>query len=218
MFTIDLLADSVIANESLPWDIDTMFLDRRLQKLYMCARDSARILVYDCNQARVVDTIAADYHYAGLLDELNDKLYLRNGAVVDCRYDSVVTTLPESLSPRSMAWDAIDNRVFQATTSRLYVYRDGPYGVEEQQPVVTRPMLTVLGNPARNAVRVRLQIPPDQTGRLAVYDATGRLAHSASVIRTSTLRLDLGAEPAGVYFVSLEVGRTRTTDKVILQH
>ena len=133
MFTIDLLAGSVIGNESLPWDIDTMFLDRRLQKLYLCSRHHAGTLVYDCNQTRVIDTIAADFRYAGLLDELHDKLYLRNGAVVDCRYDSVVTTLPESLNARSMAWDPIDNRVFQATTGRLYVYRDGPYGIEEQK-------------------------------------------------------------------------------------
>jgi hypothetical protein len=219
MFTIDLLADSVIANESLPWDIDSMFLDRRLGKLYLCSRDMASVLVFDCSKNTIVDTITAGYRYTGLLDELNDKLYLLYGAVVDCRYDSVVTVLqPDTLTPRCMAWDAIDNRVYQATTSWLYVYRDGPYGIEEQQPVVTRPMLAVLGNPARNAVRVRLQIPPGQTGTLTVHDVTGRLVRSLSVARTGTLNLDLRSVPAGVYFVCLEVGRTRATDKVIVQH
>ncbi len=218
--TIDVMTDSIIASESLPWDADSMFINRRLGKLFICSRDTTQVLVLDCGQGKIVDTFDVGYPFAwGVMNDRNDKLYLSHGAVVDCRYDSVVTVLqPDTLTPRCMAWDPIDNRVFQATTSWLYVYRDGPYGIEEQRPGVTRTMLTVLGSPARDAVSVRLQIPPGQTGRLAVYDATGRLAHSASVIRSSTLCLDLGAEPAGVYFVSLEVDRARTTDKVILQH
>ena len=217
MYTIDVLADSVIASQSLPWSIDTMFLSQRLGKLYMCGRNQA--LVFDCGLGAIVDTIDAGYRYAGLMDDRNDKLYLRNGAVVDCRYDSVVAMLPPgSLSPSSMAWDAIDNRVFQAATSRIYVYRDSLTGVDEAKPMDLRPMLTVLGNPARNAVSLRLQIPPGQTGILKLHDVAGRLVRSWSVTRTSVLRLDLKSIPAGVYLASLEVGGNRTTDKVIVQH
>jgi DNA-binding beta-propeller fold protein YncE len=207
MFTIDLLADSVMVSESLPWDIDTMFLDRRLGKLYLCSRDTASVLVFDCSKGTIVDTIAADYHYAGLLDEINDKLYLRYGAVVDCRYDSVVTTLPESLNPRCMAWDAIDNRVFQATTSRLYVYRDGPYGIEEQPSVPLK---------RRHATIVR--------GALFLPQASGVRRGASSVLLDISGRkvLDLqpGANdvrklPAGVYFVRQAVSSKIT--KVVIQ-
>ena len=218
MYTFDVMGDSIICSESLPWDIDTMFLNRRLGKLYLCARDWARILVYDCAQKAIVDTIDADYQYAGLLDDRNDKLYLRYGAVVDCRYDSVVAMLPPgSQDPHCMAWDAIDNRVFQADANWLYVYRDDLTGVEEKKVEHIRPMLAVLGNPARSVVNLKLQIPHGQTGALTVHDATGRLIHSSVGLRTSSFRLDFRSRPAGVYFVTLEVGRTMTTDKVILQ-
>jgi len=70
--TIDVLRDCVLAAESLPWNIDTLFMDRRLGKLYMCSQDTARVLVFDCNRGAVVDTIDAAYLYAGQLDELND--------------------------------------------------------------------------------------------------------------------------------------------------
>jgi DNA-binding beta-propeller fold protein YncE len=133
MFTIDVMADSVISVESLPWDIDTMFLSRRLGKLFMCSRDTAAVLVFDCNRGAMVDTVDADFRYAGLLNDRNDKLYLRYGAVVDCRYDSVVAILPPGSSdPRCMAWDAINNRVFQANANWLYVYRDDLSGVDDR--------------------------------------------------------------------------------------
>jgi len=218
MFTIDVQTDSLLGVTELPWDIDTLFLDQRLSKLYLCSRDTAAVLVFDCHQGAITDTIDADFHYSALMDDRTDKLYLRYGAVVDCRYDSVVTVLPpDSLSPRSMAWDAIDNRVFQATASRLYVCRDDLYGVEQRPAGNTGPMLAVLGNPVRNGVWLRLQIPQGQTGRLAVYDAAGRLVHSSFVISTSSFRLDLRSVSAGVYFVCLEAGRTRATEKVIVQ-
>ena len=205
LFTIDVLADSVLASESLPWKIDTMFLDRRLQKLYLCSEDTARVLVFDCRKGSIVDTIHAGYRYDGLLNERNDKLYLKYGAVVDCRYDSVVTMLPDSLSPRCMAWDAIDNRVFQATTSRLYVYRDDPYGIEDQ----------MVGVPAkRHATIVRgvLFLPRDMTElpgnsdrvpRPILLDITGR-----KVLDLQPGANDVRALAPGVYFIREGVGRS----------
>jgi hypothetical protein len=116
-----------------------------------------------------------------------------------------------------MAWDLADNRVFEADLHRLYVYGDELSGVEEKPAGELGRLLTVLGNPARNAVRLRLRIPSGQTGTIAVHDAAGRLVHLSSGLRTQSYRLDLAPMPAGVYFVCLEVGRTRATDKVIVQ-
>ncbi|MBN2464035.1 YncE family protein, partial [candidate division WOR-3 bacterium] len=102
LFTIDVLTDSIISSESLPGNVDTMFLNRRLDKLYLCLR--SQTLVLDCRQNTIIDTIDVGFRYAGLMNDRNDKLYLRYGAVVDCRYDSVIAMLPpDSLSPRSMA-------------------------------------------------------------------------------------------------------------------
>jgi DNA-binding beta-propeller fold protein YncE len=218
MFTIDVLADSVVGSESLPWDIDTLFLNRRLGKLYMCSRDEARVLVFDCNQGAIVDTITADFHYSALMNDRNDKLYLRYGAVVDCRYDSVVTMLePGSVNPRCMAWNMIDNRVYQSSGNMLYVYRDDPSGVEEERPTEVGQLLTVLGNPARGAVRLKLQIPAGQQAALTVYDAVGRRVQSAICNLKSEMELDLRSMPAGVYFVCLEAGGSKATGKVIVQ-
>jgi DNA-binding beta-propeller fold protein YncE len=214
LFTIDVLADSVISVESLPGSVDTMFLNRRLQKLYLCV--GSQTLVFDCARDTIVGTIAAGFSYSGLMDERNDKLFLRYGAVVDCRYDSVVTRL-DSISPRSMAWDAIDNRVFQATTSRLYVYHDDPYGIQEQKVGKLGPVLTVLGNPARSSLRLRLQIPHGEIGVLTVFDAAGRLVHSSAGLRTSSCDIDVRTLSAGIYFIRLKTGTDDAFAKVVVE-
>lgn len=216
LFTIDVQTDSVTAVTQLPWDIDTLILNQRLNKLYLCSRDVASVLAFDCREDSIVATIPADFQHAALMNQGNDKLYLRYGAVVDCRSDYVVTWL-DSINPRCMAWDVADNRVLQAALYRLYVYRDDPPGVEEERAGELGRMLTVLGNPVRSAVRLRLQIAPGQSGTLTLHDAAGRLVHLSSGLRTESYRLDLTSMPAGVYFVCLEVGRTRATEKVIVQ-
>jgi hypothetical protein len=78
-------------------------------------------------------------------------------------------------------------------------------------------LLTVLGNPARGAVRLKLQIPAGEQASLLVYDAAGRLVHSSFGLRTSSFRLDLRSMPAGVYFICLEAGGFKATGKVIVQ-
>jgi hypothetical protein len=214
IFTIDVLADSVIASESLPLQVDSMYLDRRLQKLYLCGNNQT--LVFDCALGTVTDTISAGFRYSALLDERNDKLFLNYGAVVDCRYDSIVTQL-DSINPRSMAWDAIDNRVFKATTSRLYVYRDDPYAVEEERVVNRRAALAVLGNPARGAIRLSLEIPRDRTGVLNIFDAAGRRVYSSFEHRSSSRDIDAKSLSAGIYFVRLKTDGAEATAKVIVQ-
>jgi DNA-binding beta-propeller fold protein YncE len=218
MYTIDVLTDSVLGSIQLPWDIDSLLLNRRLGKLYLCSRDEARILVFDCQRGAIVDTVTADFHYSALMNDRNDKLYLRYGAVVDCRYDSVVTWLePSRVNPRCMAWNMVDNRVFQVAGDHLYIYRDDPTAIEEAKTGQLGPMMTVLGNPARDVVRLRLQIPDGQRAELSLYDAAGRLVHSSFVISTSSFRLDLRSMPAGLYFICLEAGGSKATGKVIVQ-
>jgi hypothetical protein len=217
MFTIDLLADSVIACESLPWGTDSMYLNQRLGRIYMTSRDTTQVLVFDCGQGRIVGSFDVGHtHGAGLMDNRNDKLYLRYGTVVDCRYDSVITRLG-SFSPSCMAWDAIDNRVFQSDTGIVYVYRDDPYGVEEQKVGKPGPMLAVLGNPVGASLRLRLQIPPGQTGALTVYDAAGRRVHSSAGLRTSSFDIDVKSLSAGIYFVRVKTTASEATAKVIVQ-
>ena len=218
MYTIDVLTNSVLGSISLPWDIDSLVLNRRLGKLYLCSRDVAKVLVFDCRQGAIVDTVAADFEYSALMDDRNDKLYLRYGAVVDCRYDSVITQLaPGGLNARCMSWNVIDNRVYQASSHTLYVYRDDPSAVEEVGTGQTGPMLAVLGNPARGSVRLKLQLPAGQLAALSVYDAAGRLVHSSFGLRTSSFRLDLRSRPAGLYFLRLDAGGARATAKVVLE-
>ncbi|MCX6844675.1 MAG: T9SS type A sorting domain-containing protein [candidate division WOR-3 bacterium] len=218
MYTIDVLSDSVVGSIPLPWDIDSLLLNRRLGKLYLCSRDVARVLVFDCGRGAIVDTITADFHLSALMNDRNDKLYLRYGAVVDCRYDSVVTQLVPGLSnPRCMAWNMVDNRVYQTYTHSLYVYRDDPTTIEETKTGQFGPMMTVLGNPARGAVRLRLQIPAGQQAELSLYDAVGRRVQSAICNLQSEMELDIRSMPAGVYFVCLEAGGSKATGKVIVQ-
>jgi DNA-binding beta-propeller fold protein YncE len=204
IFTIDVLTDSVLAAESLPVQADSMFLNRRLQKLYLCGDDQT--LVFDCAMGTVVDTISAGYSYSGLMDERNDKLYLRGGEVIDCRYDSIVTQL-DSISPRCMAWDAIDNRVFQATTSRLYVYRDDPYGIAAE-PVGARPHWHA------TIIRSVLFLPETAGAERSAVGAHLMDISGRRVLDLRPGRNDVRALPAGVYFVRQVVGN-RTTKVVV---
>jgi DNA-binding beta-propeller fold protein YncE len=212
LFTIDVLADSVVSSESLPWGVEGLFLNRRQGKLYMCSSDPARSLVYDCNRKAVADTIDAGFVGAGLMNDRNDKLYLGYGVVIDCRYDSVVARL-DSFGPSSMAWDAIDNRVFEATTSRLYVYRDDPYGIvsepvemrEQRHATIVRGVLFL----PRDMTEIRPGIS-DRVPRPILLDISGR-----RVLDLKPGANDVRALSAGVYFVRQVVGSQTT--KVVIQ-
>ena len=121
------------------------------------------------------------------------------------------------INARAMAWDRARNRMFQSASYRLYVYRDDPPGVEETQAEPRGPMLTVIGNPVRDAIRLRLQVPRGQTGCITVRDAAGRLVGAPVVVRNLSTDMDLRSVPAGVYFVSLRAGETEEVSKVVIQ-
>jgi len=208
LHTIDVLADSVVDSENVPWGVDTLMLNRRLGKLYLCGREAAGVLVFDCGQGAIVDTIDADFHYACEMNERNDKLYLRHGAVVDCRYDSVIAMLPPgSLDPISMAWDVIDNRVFQADTSVLYVYRDELSGVADRPLEARTQRLPTI---VRGVLSLPLASGGTRGASSDLLDITGR-----NVLDLTPGRNDVRMLPAGVYFVR-QAASSKTT-KVVIQ-
>ena len=51
-----------------------------------------------------------------------------------------------------------------------------------------------------------------------VFDASGRLVHSAYGIRDSEFRLDLRSMPAGVYLVKVATEGFSTTQKLVVEH
>jgi DNA-binding beta-propeller fold protein YncE len=194
VYTIDVLADSVVGSVNVPWDVDTLMLNQGLGKLYMCSRETAAVLVFDCGQGAVVDTIDVDFRYACEMNERNDKLYLRYGAVVDCWQDSVVAMLqPDSLDPVSMAWDAIENRVFQADTSLLYVYRDSLTGVADKPVGVRTQRLPTI---VRGVVFLPAATSPKPQAAGSLLDIGGR-----QVMALQPGANDVRALAPGVYFV-----------------
>jgi len=216
IYTVSVDSNHVLGTDYLPWGVDTLVLNQRLGKLYLCSRDNPSTLVFGCSRDTFLTTINAGFRLSVLMNDSNDKFYLRYGAVADCRSDELLPWL-ERIDARAMAWDRTRNRMFQAASYRLYVYRDDPPGVEETQDEPCGPMLAVIGNPVRDAIRIRLRVPRGQVGCITVRDAAGRLVGSPVVVRNWSTDMDLRSMPAGVYFVCLEVGRTRATDKVIVQ-
>ncbi len=73
---------------------------------------------------------------------------------------------------------------------------------------VTSLSLTCEPNPCRGATMVSFQPQVASSGPLTlrVYDAQGRLIHSALGVRNSSFPLDLRSMPAGTYFCRLEAG------------
>lgn len=221
LYTIDVLADSVLDSTNLGWNIDTLFWNRRLGKLYLCGASSA--LAFDCRRNSVIDTIAVSLLGTGVMNERNDKLYLGSGAVVDCRYDSVVTVLPTP-NPHAMAWNQVDNLVYAARENRLYVYRDDLTGVIGGAVAVSGFGLALVRNPSRGGALLRCQVPRGETGTLTFIDVAGRRVAQLPVTgRGQTVVVWPGRDEqgrrvaAGVYFGRLECrGRTETV-KVVME-
>jgi hypothetical protein len=80
-------------------------------------------------------------------------------------------------------------------------------------------MLSALPNPFTGTTTIRL---PQLASRnspliLNVFDASGRLVHTSSVLSTSSFRLDLRSMPTGLYFARLTHPDRIATLKLILQ-
>ena len=80
-------------------------------------------------------------------------------------------------------------------------------------------------NPAADAVRIPFAVAPGESGRIAVYTATGRLVSSKSVVPTTAAGSewiwrgvdDSGSRvAAGIYFVRLETESYSRTKTVVI--
>jgi len=86
-----------------------------------------------------------------------------------------------------------------------------PAGVAERESApLSRLNLNACPNPFTRTTTIRLSgsssVLPPSSLPVRVYDATGLLVHSSSVVRASSFRLDLQSMPPGVYFVTAGTG------------
>ncbi len=230
LYIIHVWNDSLIDSVATSMNVDTLFWNRRLGKVYACerGRSSNSIDVLDCETGRIIRTLSVYFKEVGVMNDRNDKLYLggRETKVLDCRCDSVVAVLPGIGSrSRAMAWNQIGNRVYSAKNNRIAVYRDDPIGIEEKPEPVLKFGLALVSNPVRMRARFQCRIPPGQTAALAVYDAAGRRIGRQMVEgKDSPFTITWDGKdtkgrqvPTGVYFARLESEARTATVKVVLE-
>lgn len=93
-----------------------------------------------------------------------------------------------------------------------------PSGVSER-PVPPAPPLTLSAspNPCHGSAYLRWTTGPlDHSATLRIFDASGRLVYSSSGIRTSSLELNLGSMPSGVYVLRLDAGGRLATTRLVV--
>ncbi len=92
---------------------------------------------------------------------------------------------------------------------------------------LSKPWLAAYPNPARLGLNISYNITNAAPTRLRVYDATGEVvanlwnatrSRGQYVTRWNGLAANGRQVPAGIYFVKLESGDTRLTQKLIIQH
>jgi hypothetical protein len=91
---------------------------------------------------------------------------------------------------------------------------------------LSKPWLTAYPNPARLGLNISYNITSTATTHLRIYDAAGKVVanlmdaarpHGQYVTYWSGLAANGKQVPAGIYFVKLESGDTRLTQKLIIQ-
>jgi flagellar hook assembly protein FlgD len=91
---------------------------------------------------------------------------------------------------------------------------------------LSKPWLTAYPNPTRLGLNISYNITGTAPTRLRVYDATGKVVTSLwdatrsrgqYVTRWSGLAANGRQVPAGIYFIKLESGDTRLTQKLVIQ-
>jgi len=207
LYVIDASTNTVRRSMSTEWDVDTMFHNPRLSKVYLCqeALDD-NIHVFDCRTETITRTLSVDYRYVGTMNLLNDKLYLggRDNPVVNvlhCPSDSVVEVLegPGGFA-RSMAWNQTDNRVYVGREDRILVYRDFTTGAADRRPVF---------GPGSHATVVRRMQPLSVSQAGMLLDVTGR-----KVMALAQGRNDISGLAPGAYFIRRKPDGT--TSRVVL--
>jgi len=106
-----------------------------------------------------------------------------------------------------------------ANTRRIWAVFDSVLTGASEAAVARRAVsFSIVPNPLRGGrATVRLSSPLGP-GRISVYDATGRILHSAVGRLESDAVLDLRTLPAGVYAVRLTAGSYSATRKLVIQH
>lgn len=230
LYVIDVLSDSVTRTLPLPTDMDSILWHRGTGKLYMVDfRGTVRsVLVFDCARDTFVGALQVTPDRVGLMNERNDKLCLGTPtgiAVVDCRYDSVISLLPEMASPYYAALNQAYNRMYFAQANNIAVYADDPTGIVEQAALLGRLGFMLHSNPVRERAVFRCQVPAGQVADFLVYDVTGRLvSRSAIAGREGSVALvwdgrdSRGTRVAsGIYFCRLETPASKATVKVVFE-
>lgn len=99
-----------------------------------------------------------------------------------------------------MSWD-FDTRLFTQSPPFYPSYDTGTGIAGGTVPSGPAPVMTVLGNPFRESLEVRLSAPLDQPGELMLIDLSGRTVIGSSITGSSTLRTD--RLPPGTYILVL---------------
>jgi ELWxxDGT repeat protein len=88
----------------------------------------------------------------------------------------------------------------------------------EQEPVLSNIRLDISPNPAVDFVKVTIDLPKPSKAELQLKDIAGKTVHEhffGSISKQHKTTLNLGAVPAGVYFVNVESSGERVVRKVL---
>jgi hypothetical protein len=137
----------------------------------------------------------------------------------------VVCTLPLMNSPCALALNPVQGRMYAAnhTASSISVVRDSALGLGSGRWTAARPArATFTPNPASGSTRLRLGLEsPPAAVRLAIYDATGRLARAVTLSPASghigAWDVKLAGLPAGVYLCRIQTGDERAAARLVIQ-
>ncbi|UCG42232.1 MAG: hypothetical protein JSU73_10175 [candidate division WOR-3 bacterium] len=215
LYTVDVTDNSLVDWDSADHNLDTLFWDPTVGKLYV-VNEGSSIRVLDCRTGVLGGELPFHLEDVGVMNLRNDKLYMgsilsRQVDVMDCRYDSIVASLPfHGTRVRAMAWNPIDNRVYASRGNQISVYRDDPVGVLE------RPEARRLEAERRLPTIVRgvLRIQPTADGSqptAALVDVSGR-----RVLDLRPGENDVRHLSPGVYFLRSALGGKRPAVRKVI--
>lgn len=119
-----------------------------------------------------------------------------------------------------------DGDIYAATHGRGF-FRTGstvqsrPVSIEENELEITREELNVFPNPTSGSTTVKLNLENSNDVRVVVRDLNGRSVITRNLGRMTAgdheIKLNMGWLTNGIYMVSVEMGNSVSTGKVILQ-
>lgn len=201
---VDGIRDTLIKTVSLGGEGGGMVYNHLNRRLYSADRDSARVVVFDCDADTVLRSVAVGERPRYLsFDSTTNRMYCSQDdgtAVIDCDRDSVITVLQPMFG--LMVYDARHQRTYLSYDwSLLHVIKDTALGLADARgrtsPVRLHPTL------ARGSLRLSV------AERGTLLDITGR-----EVVELALGQNDIRMLPPGVYFVHVE--RKQVIGKLIV--